>query len=50
MEEKDTIFDERKRAHIENASSSKKESTDLNDIKEGLEEVDAWTASKESVV
>lgn len=49
MEEKDTIFDERKRAHIESASS-KKESTDLNDIKEGLEEVDAWTASKESAV
>ena len=49
MEEKDTVFDERKRAHIESANS-KKESTDLNDIKEGLEEVDAWTASKESAV
>ena len=49
MEEKDTIFDERKKANIESAASkSKKETTDLSDIKEGLEQVDTWTAAKEA--
>lgn len=48
MEEKDVIFDKRKQANIENAANSKKESTDLSEIKEGLEQVDTWTASKEA--
>lgn len=49
MEEKDTIFDERKRATIDSAvSKTKKETTDLSDIKEGLEQVDTWTAAKEA--
>jgi len=50
MEEKDVIFDKRKQANIESASNanSKKETTDLSEIKEGLEQVDTWTAKKEA--
>jgi len=49
MDEKDAIFDERKKANIENAASKiKKESTDLNEIKEVIEQVDTWTATKEA--
>lgn len=49
MDEKDAIFDERKKANIESAASKiKKESTDLNDIKEVIEQVDTWTATKEA--
>jgi hypothetical protein len=52
MDEKDVIFDERKKANIDSAASavanSKKATTDLSDIKESIEQVDTWTAAKEA--
>lgn len=49
MEEKDVIFDQRKKANIDSAASkTKKDTSDLSEIKEGLEQIDTWTAAKEA--
>lgn len=49
MEEKDVVFEKRKEAHIGSANkeiSANNMSTNLSEIKESIEQIDAWSAQK----